>query len=197
MLHKRRYLLPALLSVLCCACFEREVTSELAPVSSGVASERPSYVVQKGDTLFSIAWKFDKDHKALAYYNHLDPNASLHVGQAISLVSDKHTQAQKTLKNDTVADAKYRTNRPIIKNAHFKKHLSVSESSTSSSLTWYWPSNGQVTGAFSVDQHNKGINIEGIAGSPVLASQAGIVAYSGNGLRGYGNLVIIKVVNYL
>lgn len=196
MLHKSRYLIPTLLSVLCCACFEREVTTELAPVTSGVASERPSYVVQEGDTLFSIAWKFDKDHKALAYYNHLDPNAALHVGQTINLVSTKTTLAHLKEKNESAVAKSSALKSNIksvdMKSAKIKSHESQVLASKNSSSLWYWPSKGQVSESFSVSQHNKGINIEGIAGSPVLASQAGIVAYSGNGLRGYGNLVILR-----
>jgi lipoprotein NlpD len=55
---------------------------------------------------------------------------------------------------------------------------------------WLWPAEGQLVNKFSVT--SKGIDIAGKEGSPVYASAAGRVVYSGNGLRGYGNLVIIK-----
>ncbi|WP_250534211.1 peptidoglycan DD-metalloendopeptidase family protein [Caballeronia sp. AZ10_KS36] len=54
-----------------------------------------------------------------------------------------------------------------------------------------WPARGPILGTFD-DARNKGLNIGGAAGDPVNASADGRVVYSGNGLRGYGNLIIIK-----
>ena len=54
-----------------------------------------------------------------------------------------------------------------------------------------WPVRGPILGTFD-DAKNKGLNIGGVAGDPVNASADGRVVYSGNGLRGYGNLIIIK-----
>ena len=59
------------------------------------------------------------------------------------------------------------------------------------SLGWVWPANGQITEQFS-DSNSKGISIAGVAGEAIFAVSDGKVVYSGNGLRGYGNLVIIK-----
>ena len=59
------------------------------------------------------------------------------------------------------------------------------------SLNWVWPANGQITEKFS-DSNSKGISIAGVAGEDIFAVSNGKVVYSGNGLRGYGNLVIIK-----
>ncbi len=58
-------------------------------------------------------------------------------------------------------------------------------------ITWIWPAGGSVAGAFD-DTRNKGITITGRAGDPVLAAADGRVVYAGSGLRGYGNLVIVK-----
>ncbi|SMS00165.1 Murein hydrolase activator NlpD precursor [Vibrio mangrovi] len=58
---------------------------------------------------------------------------------------------------------------------------------------WLWPTRGRIVQKFSaVDQGNKGIDIAGQRGQSVVSSAAGTVVYSGNALRGYGNLVIIK-----
>lgn len=57
-------------------------------------------------------------------------------------------------------------------------------------VNWGWPVNGQVVSRFS--EKSKGVGIGGNLKQPVLASASGIVVYSGNGLRGYGNLIIIK-----
>jgi lipoprotein NlpD len=58
-------------------------------------------------------------------------------------------------------------------------------------VEWGWPASGRVIAGF-VDPSNKGIDISGKAGDPVLASAGGRVMYVGAGIRGYGNLVIIK-----
>lgn len=60
-----------------------------------------------------------------------------------------------------------------------------------SDAAWLWPASGQVIAGFN-EATNKGLDIAGNPGDPVIASAAGKVVYSGGGLRGYGNLVIIK-----
>lgn len=59
---------------------------------------------------------------------------------------------------------------------------------------WYnfgWPTRGNIISSFK-ENVNKGIDIQGVKGQPILASERGQVVYVGNGLRGYGNLIIIK-----
>lgn len=64
------------------------------------------------------------------------------------------------------------------------------ESSAATGSQWQWPTQGKVVRGFS-DQ-NKGINISGKLGQPVMAANDGKVVYSGSGLRGYGKLIIIR-----
>lgn len=66
-----------------------------------------------------------------------------------------------------------------------------SEKSTHNlSTDWIWPTNGKLLSNFS--KNSKGLKISGQSGQAILASASGEVVYSGNGLRGYGNLIIIK-----
>ena len=60
-----------------------------------------------------------------------------------------------------------------------------------SNVAFAWPVRGPILGTFD-DATNKGVNIGGAAGDPVKAAADGRVVYAGNGLRGYGNLIIIK-----
>jgi len=60
------------------------------------------------------------------------------------------------------------------------------------SLDWVWPAKGKIVSGFSETANLKGIDIAGTAGEPVRASAPGRVVYAGNGLRGYGKLIIIK-----
>ncbi|MBB5393583.1 MULTISPECIES: peptidoglycan DD-metalloendopeptidase family protein [unclassified Herbaspirillum] len=62
-------------------------------------------------------------------------------------------------------------------------------------VSWMWPAEGKVVGTF--DGGKKGLDIAGKSGQPVLAAGAGKVMYAGSGIRGYGNLVIIKHTNNL
>ncbi|HTH44348.1 MAG TPA: peptidoglycan DD-metalloendopeptidase family protein [Oxalicibacterium sp.] len=57
-------------------------------------------------------------------------------------------------------------------------------------VAWTWPAEGKVVASF--DEGRKGIDIAGKSGQPVLAAGAGKVMYAGSGIRGYGNLVIVK-----
>lgn len=60
-------------------------------------------------------------------------------------------------------------------------------------IGWRWPTNGKVINNFScVEGGNKGVDISGFKGQPILATAGGRVVYAGNALRGYGNLIIIK-----
>ncbi len=69
---------------------------------------------------------------------------------------------------------------------------SASSANDSDRLDWAWPAKGKIVTAFSETANLKGIDIAGTAGEPVRASAAGRVVYAGDGLRGYGKLIIIK-----
>jgi lipoprotein NlpD len=63
------------------------------------------------------------------------------------------------------------------------------------SISWIWPAEGKIVGTF--DEGKKGIDIAGKIGQQVLAAGSGKVMYAGSGIRGYGNLVIVKHTNNL
>lgn len=75
------------------------------------------------------------------------------------------------------------------------KPVAVASSGDDDTVSWIWPTDGKVTGSF--DAGKKGIDIAGKSGQPVLAAGTGKVMYAGSGIRGYGNLVIVKHTNNL
>lgn len=192
-MFRRRILCYGLIALTSSSCFERVTTTELAPVTSGRAKERPNYVVQPGDTLFSIAWKFDKDYKALAYYNGMKNDSTLTVGKRITLIKTNNlltqkwinTKAKRVTEKKSIVLRKSKPSLPFIN----KKKLPVKNTA------WSWPAKGVLSKKFTLLKQQKGIDIQGTIGSNVVAAQPGIVAYSGNGLRGYGNLVILRHPN--
>jgi lipoprotein NlpD len=80
---------------------------------------------------------------------------------------------------------------PSVPSAPAPSAPASAETRMSGSLSWGWPGNGRVITQFA-DPGYKGIALEGAEGDPVMAANDGRVVYSGSGLRGYGNLVIVK-----
>ena len=82
---------------------------------------------------------------------------------------------------------------PALKPAQSVPEASVMKpGDESDAIAWSWPTQGRVVANFNENGGPKGVQIAGELGQPVLASAAGRVVYTGSGLRGYGNLVIIK-----
>lgn len=81
-------------------------------------------------------------------------------------------------------------NKPVTVHNEEKKPPQVSDDEDDTG--WSWPTKGKVIATFNEGANIKGVDISGKSGQPVLAAAAGKVVYSGNGLRGYGKLVIIK-----
>ncbi|MFJ3484026.1 peptidoglycan DD-metalloendopeptidase family protein [Pseudomonas sp. NPDC090202] len=186
-----------------------------APVRQPVTTGQ--YVVKRGDTLFSIAFRYGWDWKALAARNNIPEPYTIHVGQAIRFdgrsnstssvataapvvvppaTTNSSTSPSGSLKTTVItrpvgvtpvvvpppatAPVTEPVNTPVVAGAR-------------SSSGWAWPTSGVLIAKFSSNGSlNKGIDIAGDLGQPVLAASDGSVVYAGSGLRGYGELVIIK-----
>lgn len=160
-----------------------------------------TYRVKRGDTLYSIAWRYRLDYRALARSNNIDNSFRINVDQILqlkninagtSLASEsnsntlmtKPTVSQKTTNKNQVVQQ-------VPKSAPVKEALSLQRNSKD--LIWRWPVQGKVISYYSnKGEVNKGINLEGKRGEPVYAAAAGKVVYAGSGLLGYGNLIIIN-----
>ncbi|WP_425642820.1 peptidoglycan DD-metalloendopeptidase family protein [Marinomonas gallaica] len=157
--------------------------------SSGV------YRVDSGDTLFSIAFSYGLDYRHVAEINNIPAPYTIYPNQKIRL---KGSVKRSTTPTKTVAKKTSTPQKPVTKNAIAKVNSSSKPVSTvkipdKKVSSWRWPISGSVTRGFSsAGVSSKGIDIRGKDAEHVKAVADGIVVYAGNGLIGYGNLVIVK-----
>ncbi len=184
MLKKVPYI--SLIAILyCCSLISCTNNIASAPVYSlwhEPITASGNYTVTTHDTLYSIAWTYGLDYQHLAQLNQLAPPYTIHPGQLLRLKSTANTAGTAPTVNKTPPVKK-----PI--------ELSTKPSSSSSHIIthWQWPARATVISKFSSSPSgNKGIDLKGTLGSPIYATAAGTVVYAGNGVRGYGNLIIIK-----
>ena len=157
--------------------------------SSTVEPTPPGYYrVKKGDTLARIALDNGQAPRDVAQWNSaanpsFNPNV-IEVGDLIIVKAPAGSKAAKAPeKKSTPAVEKSETSSPSLE-------VAKSEVVAEPGIRLSWPAKGKVSAEFS--ESNKGIDIAGKVGEPVLAASDGKVVYAGNSLRGYGNLIIVK-----
>jgi murein DD-endopeptidase MepM/ murein hydrolase activator NlpD len=133
--------------------------------------ERNVYVVKPQDTLYSIAWRYGLDFHDLARWNNIGADFRIAVGQTLTLAPAAATATSKRKINQPASAAA--PPRPV----------------SVASGNWAWPTERMfapqaVPGG--------GILLPGRVGQDIRAASAGRVVYNGTGIRGYGNLIIIK-----
>ncbi|GGW79885.1 peptidoglycan DD-metalloendopeptidase family protein [Alteromonas halophila] len=181
---------------------------------------KDTYQVQKGDTLFGIAWYTGNDYRDLARYNQLSPPYNIYPGQTLRVSAPRAVQnssisqakpspkrsgtTTKTKQKNSVdpsSDQAYGESEKDVNNQSVKRSSRASAGTSNNNnkgfparvTQWVWPAKGKLVGTFSqADSGNKGIDIRAARGSDVSAAADGKVVYAGDALRGYGNLIIIK-----
>lgn len=140
------------------------------------------HVVSKGDTLYSIAWQAGHDYRKVAAWNNIRWPYRIHPGQRISL---------KAPTTGITKPTRPKSKAPRKAPAKYKKK--TEKKTQGLQVKWAWPTQGKIISYFSdKEPGKKGVDIAGRVGQPIKAAASGRVVYSGNGLRGYGNLIIIK-----
>ena len=200
----------------------RPTATAAAPASKAVAatSAAPSvHVVNRGDTLLSIARRNHVSVAELAKANSLDPSAKLKLGMKLTVPGAKTAavapaaQPAAGAQPVTVAmppatklaaatgdpQQKVRLASATTTPAELSAETPVKASEATGALpTFRWPVRGKVItsyGAKTNGKANDGINLAVPEGTPVKAAEDGVVAYSGNELKGYGNLVLVRHSN--
>jgi len=147
--------------------------------------------VRAGENLMSIAFQYDLDFRALARANSLTPPYTIFVDQEINLDVGRVVDSQ-TSRNSQIGTAV--TNNSVARSQGTLSRAGGLIRETIGSTrepNWQWPHEGRVLRGFQGDV-NKGIDIGGQLGDPVLAASSGDVVYSGRGVQGSGNLIIIR-----
>ena len=186
-----------------------------------------SYRVQRGDTLYSIAFRNGMDYRDLAAANGIKSPYTILVGQVIRLDAKPapvgpSQSSQRVVRTDppqrrqepapkpqSGSQAQHVAPAPVVSTpppvapgiarvpepspAKPVNPSPTVAASDADGLKWQWPAKGaRVNGYVAGDQTRQGIDIAGTAGDAVRSAADGVVVYSGNGLIGYGELIIVK-----
>ncbi|AXL51526.1 peptidase [Paraburkholderia caffeinilytica] len=154
-----------------------------APVGPGF------YRVERGDTLSKIARSNRQSVQSIVRWNNLTNADSIEVGQVLRVAPPGNGAAAASTGGATRSSGAGSASasaapRPAPAD-------SAPTSAPASTISLVWPADGTVIRRFD-GANSKGIDISAAAGTPVVAAAPGTVVYAGNGLRGYGNLLILK-----
>jgi lipoprotein NlpD len=158
------------------------------------------YAAKQGDTLIRIGLETGQNWKDLVKWNNLDNPNVVEVGQVLRVIPPG-ADAGAAVRPVTAARVESRpldakpapaaasgTGTPV---AVATLPTPATPRDADDDVNWLWPASGPVASVFD-EGKSKGLAITGKPGDPVLAAADGRVVYAGSGLRGYGNLVILK-----
>ena len=166
------------------------------------------YTVRSGDTLSGIAARYGLSYISVAEMNDIAPPYRIYVGQSIRLKNN--TTARRTtatqpvtqaapIQRQTIAISAPTTPAPTTVKTTPKPATTTSAPitpvSTAAGLRWVKPSNGPVLQNYDLAANIKGTRYGGNVGDPVFAAADGQVVYAADGLKEYGNLVLVKHIN--
>ncbi len=193
----------------------RPATPQIAPSTNGL------HTVQRGDTLYAIAFANGLDYREIAIWNQLESADLILVGQVLRLTPPPGAIEIRPLDDEAAPRARPLTEPPELREpqavllpyseANWAQVSSARPATAVASAakpapaaappqaaaanaaveSWLWPAEGTLAGRFGA-AGGKGIDIVGQRNAPVKAVAPGKVVYSGSGLRGYGRLLIVK-----
>lgn len=187
------------------------VSHSPAPVfdkSKSINQRSGTHVVIPGDTLFSIAWRYGLKYEILAKHNDISAPYIIRPGQVIRLnitgppapLTGKSQVTNRVISANppssgrdggsglSTQNSSNRQENKTVKNTNI-----VNKGQAWAAPQWRWPASGPLLSSFQGSNAlNKGIDLGGKLGEPVLVAADGQVVYSGSGVRGYGKLLIVK-----
>lgn len=173
--------------------------------SSRYAMAPNYYTVRSGDTLSGIAMRYGLDYISIAEMNDIAPPYRIYVNQSLRLkkgssprtVSTQVMAQPEQIKRQTIALPTTQPVTPVTQPTTTapSTNTTVTSVATNSSLRWIKPNNGPVIQGFNLANNVKGIRYGGNQGDPIYAAADGQVVYAADGLKEYGNLVLIKHID--
>jgi lipoprotein NlpD len=182
---------------------------------------RGTYTVRRGDTLLKIALDHGQNYRDLVAWNNLADPDDIKVGQVLKVAQSERAGTAVVTTPITMPGAEKapavpkKTEPNGAKKPYSEANLAKEDNpkaekvvtagvapgttvtaNDDEKLSWMWPSDGKIVATFD-EGKNKGIDIAGKMGQQVMAAGSGKVMYAGSGIRGYGNLVIVKHSNSL
>ncbi len=137
-------------------------------------SDSQTHIVRRGETLFSISWRYGKDPDDVARWNRLGDGSLIYPGQVIRLTPPSGSTSRSST-----------TTRPSTK--------PLPQIPAQPAPKWSWTTAGRINVEFGAKPGTgTGVLINGKIGQPIVAAASGRVVYAGSGLIGYGQLIILK-----
>lgn len=154
------------------------------------------YTVKPGDTLIRIGLDTGQNFRDIVRWNNLENPNLIEVGQVLRIVPPSSDNPLVVVRPVTSGMQGSTTAAPPVRPASAASNPVTAASSpqptaTEDDIAWIWPAQGKLIAGFD-ELKNKGYDIDGNAGDPIIAAGDGRVVYAGAGLRGYGNLIILK-----
>ena len=150
-----------------------------------------------GDSIYTIAWRFGLDYQDIAEWNGLRAPYPVRAGQRLRLRApgaavQSAPAGAATGATVTTATPAAKIPKPGAPAAKIPAAAPAKSAPAAPPSQWRWPAEGQLVGRFSPAKGRNGIQIVGAPGSAIRATAGGQVVYAGEGLRGYGKLLIVK-----
>ena len=158
------------------------------------------YMVKPGDTMIRIGLETGQNWRDIARWNGLENPNVIEVGQVLRVIPPGNDSTQAVTRPVTPGTVVPAPMQPASAARPASAPVAVTPtaptpapvvSGSDEDVNWIWPAHGSLVAGFD-EAKNKGLDISGKAGDAVLASADGRVVYAGAGLRGYGNLIILK-----
>jgi len=166
------------------------------------------HIVEPGESLLGIAHKHGVTLVALARANNIQPYAKISIGDRLTIPGGRHVAERqtptpqvaqpRTVAAEKVASAPAQSARVATPEHQTDEAVSKTAEAAGSLPSFRWPVKGRIIAAFGPRPNgvpNDGINLAVPEGTPIKAADDGVVAYAGNELKGYGNLVLIRHAN--
>jgi murein DD-endopeptidase MepM/ murein hydrolase activator NlpD len=184
-----------------------QATAPVAPPRAALAPGSDVHIVATGETLNSIARRYHKSVLVLARANNLPANAMLKVGERIVIPAMTAAALPQPLPraealpavaaNQNIASAESPHSARVVESMEQagQKTPTGSVEAQNALPSFRWPARGRIIAGFGPKPNglqNDGINLALPEGTPIKAAEDGVVAYAGNELKGYGNLVLLR-----